>query len=100
MNTVKVALSFTLAALIGLTVGACKTSDMRTERICKRHCSILKDCNDINQDDCIDACVEVAHECDNDADLEMALERLDDCRNRGCNDVLACEAEAWVECKV
>jgi hypothetical protein len=100
MNTAKLVLSFTMAALLGLTVGACKQSEMRAERICKRHCSALEDCKDVNYDSCVNGCMETYDECDSDADVEMALDKLHECRNEQCNEILACEANAWVECKL
>jgi len=100
MNTVKLVLSFTMAAMIGLSVGACKSSEMRAERICKRHCSMLEDCNNTDYDNCVNTCVETSQECDSDADVEMALDKLDQCRNEQCGEVLGCEADAWIECKL
>jgi len=101
MNTAKLALSFTMAAMIGLAVGACTSSDSRIDRVCSRHCEKLTDCNDnADYDNCMNTCVETAHECDSDSDVEMALDTLHECRDQECNDLLGCEADAWIECKI
>lgn len=100
MNKAKFALSFTIAAMIGVTIGACQSSDMRIDRVCSRHCRMLDDCNSIDYDKCVNTCVETADECDSDADVEMALDKLDQCRNEQCGEMLGCEASAWVECKL
>ena len=102
MNAVKFVklFSFLLAGSLGLGLGACKDSEFRAERVCKRHCSHLEDCNNTDYDNCINACIETADECDSDADVEMALDKLEDCKKRACSEILGCETEAWVECKI
>jgi hypothetical protein len=92
--------SFLLAALIGITAGACKTGEMRIERLCKQHCKHVDECNQlVEYDDCISDCIETSDECDSDQDVEMALEKLKLCPDKACGEVLGCATEAWVECK-
>jgi hypothetical protein len=103
MNTVKKIIrpaSLLLAALIGLSAAACQESEMRIERVCKRHCSAMEDCNNNDYDNCVNTCVETANECDSDSDREMALDKLDECQKEECGNVLACGVDAWVECKL
>jgi hypothetical protein len=102
MNTVKLIhpLSFLLAGLIGLSIGACKPSEMRAERICKRHCNAMEDCANEDYDTCVNKCVETATECDSESDMEMALDKLDSCREQECGDILGCGVDAWLECKI
>jgi hypothetical protein len=102
MNAVKSAhlLSLLVAASVGLGLGACKSSDFRAERVCKRHCSYLEDCNNTDYDNCVNTCIETAAECDSDADVEMALDKLDQCRQEACNEIPGCEIDAWLECKL
>lgn len=92
--------SFLVAALIGLTVGACAgDSELRVETVCKRHCNRAVDCNGIVEyDNCVSNCVETSDDCDSDADVEMALDKLDTCPDKVCSEVLGCATEAWVEC--
>jgi hypothetical protein len=105
MNTVKLAhpVSFLLAALIGLTAGACKQGggDLRIENVCQRHCDAMQKCNDIDMDDCMNTCVETANECDSESDVDMALDKLDQCeKDSSCSDLAGCGTEAWIECKL
>lgn len=102
MNNVKFVhpVTFLLAALIGVGAGACKASDMRIERVCKRHCSAMRDCSNIDYDNCVNDCIETANECDSDADVEMALDRLDECKKEQCGELVGCGIDAWVECKL
>lgn len=89
-----------LAAAIGLTVGACGHSEYRIDKVCKRYCDRALDCND-NTDwgDCYDNCVDTAHECDSDEDVEDALDILEDeCTPGACNELPACTLDAWIEC--
>jgi hypothetical protein len=101
MNTIKLThpVSFLLAALIGLGVGACKQSELRIETVCKRQCSRVADCSDvIDYDECVSDCVDKSDECDSDKDTEQALDKLEQCPDKACGQVLGCAAEAWVEC--
>ena len=41
-----------------------------------------------------------ANECDSDSDMEMALDKLEECRKQECGKVLGCGIDAWLECKV
>ena len=102
MKTIKLAhpVAFMVAALIGLSAGACKESEMRIDRVCKQHCATMRDCNNTDYTNCVDNCVETAHECDSESDVEMALDKLHECRNAECGDVLACGIDAWFECKI
>lgn len=102
MKTIKLVhpVAFMVAALIGLSAGACKESELRIERVCKRHCSTLTDCNNTDYDNCVNNCVETGSECDSDADVEMALDKLDECRNEECAQVVGCGIDAWFECKI
>jgi hypothetical protein len=103
MNTVKKIIrpaSLLIAALIGLSAAACQESEMRIERVCKRHCSAMEDCNNNDYDNCMNTCVETANECDSDSDRDMALDKLDECQKEECGNVLACGVDAWVECKL
>jgi hypothetical protein len=93
-------LSFLLAASLGLGLGACQETEMRADRVCKRHCSQVEDCKSSDYDTCVDNCIEAFGECDSEVDGDMALDRLAECRNEECSDVLACEADAWFECKI
>jgi hypothetical protein len=89
-----------LAAALGFGLGACAHSEYRIDKVCKRYCDRAVDCNDnTDWDDCYDSCVDTAHECDSDDDLEAALDILDDeCTPGACNDLLGCSLDAWVEC--
>jgi hypothetical protein len=103
MNTVKLIhpIAFLMAALIGLTVGACgKHSEMRVDRVCMKHCHSMKDCADTDYDTCVNNCVETANACASDSDVEMALDKLEECHKQKCSEILACGIEAWVECKI
>jgi hypothetical protein len=102
MKTIKLVhpVAFMVAALIGLSAGACTESEMRIERVCKRHCSTMEDCNNADYDSCLNTCIETANECDSDADREMALDKLNECRNEECGEVAACGIDAWFECKL
>lgn len=102
MKTIKLVhpVAAIVAALIGLSAGACKESDVRIDRVCKRHCEKMKDCNNTDYDTCLNNCVETAHECDTDSDVDMALDKLDECRNSECSEVLGCGIDAWFECKL
>jgi hypothetical protein len=103
MHTVKLArpAAFLVAALIGLTAGACKTSELRIETVCKRHCERVVDCNDnLDYDNCVSDCVDTSNDCASETDVEFALDKLDLCPDRACNEVLGCSAEAWIECKL
>lgn len=102
MKTVKLVhpISFMIAALLGLTAAACKDGDMRNERVCERHCQAMEDCNNADFDSCIETCIESGNECDSDNDREMALDRLDECRNDECGQLVGCAVDAWLECKL
>lgn len=102
MKTVKLVhpVSFMLAALIGITAGACKDSEIRIERVCERHCQAMDDCNNADFDDCLNTCIESGNDCDSDSDLRMALDKLDQCRNAQCGDLVGCSVDAWLECKL
>jgi hypothetical protein len=102
MKTIKVVhpVSFMLAALLGITAGACKEGEVRTERVCERHCQAMEDCNNADYDDCLNTCIETASECDSDSDRKMALDKLDECRNEQCGDLVGCGVDAWFECKL
>ncbi|MFV8751153.1 hypothetical protein ACNOYE_11465 [Nannocystaceae bacterium ST9] len=92
--------SFLIAALIGLVAGACGPhSEYRIEKVCKKHCARVVDCNDtIEFDDCVSDCIDISDDCDSDADIEQALDILETCPEEACNDVPGCATEAWVEC--
>ena len=96
----RAASSFLIAGLIGLIAGACGPhSEYRIEKVCKRYCARAVDCNDnIVFDDCVSDCIDTAHECDSESDVENALDILDTCPEESCNDVGACVLDAWVEC--
>jgi hypothetical protein len=92
--------SFLIAALIGVFAGACGPhSEYRIEKVCKKHCARVVDCNDnIDFDDCLSDCLDAADECDSDSDIEQSLDILETCPERSCNDVPGCATEAWIEC--
>jgi hypothetical protein len=107
MNTVKHIVrpaSFLLAALLGLSVGACNEGEndgeLRINRVCKRHCSALEECTNKDYDTCVSSCVETANECDSDSDVDMSLDKLDACQEKECVDIAACSVDAWFECKL
>lgn len=102
MKTIKLIhpVSFLIAALIGVTAGACMDGELRVERVCERHCQAMEDCNNVDYDTCLDTCIETGNECDSDSDREMALDKLDQCRNKECGELLGCGVDAWLECKL
>ncbi len=94
--------SLLLAGMFGITLGACGPhSEYRINKVCKRYCQRAVDCNDnTNYDDCLDDCVTEANGCESEADVEAALDILEDCVADSCNEVGPCVLEAWVECKL
>ncbi|MFO7563645.1 MAG: hypothetical protein R6X02_13440 [Enhygromyxa sp.] len=91
-----------IAAVVGLTLGACGHSDYRIDKVCKRYCDRVLDCNDnADWNDCYEGCVDTAHDCDSDKDVESALDILEDeCTPGACNKLGGCSIEAWLECKL
>jgi hypothetical protein len=88
-----------LAATIGFTLGACAHSEHRIKKVCAHFCDRAYDCDDnTNRDKCFDDCVDSAHECSSDDDVEAALDILDDCVADSCNQVAGCTIDAWLEC--
>jgi hypothetical protein len=105
MKTIKLIhpVSFMIAALLGLSAGACKdgeASQKRIERVCERHCQAMEDCNNADYDECINTCTESGNECDSDSDAERALDKLDQCRAQECGELVGCSIDAWLECKL
>lgn len=104
MNAVKLVrpASFLIAALIGVFVGACGPhSDYRIEKVCKKHCSRSVDCNsNVDFDDCVSDCMDLADECDSENDVEQSLDILETCPDMACNEVPGCAVEAWFECAI
>jgi hypothetical protein len=93
--------SLLLAAILGVTLGACGHSQLRIDKVCNKYCKALVDCNDnTDPDDCFDDCVETANNCESDEDIEAALDILADCTKESCNEVATCTVEAWVECNL
>lgn len=91
--------SLLLAAILGLTLGACAHSQYRIDKVCNKFCNKAFDCNDnSDRDICFEECVDTANNCDSEVDVEAALDILADCANESCNAVAACTIEAWVEC--
>lgn len=92
--------SFLIAALIGLVAGACGPhSEYRIEKVCKKYCARVVDCNDnIEFGDCVSDCLDAADDCSSDSDIEQSLDILATCDEQACNDVPGCATEAWLEC--
>ncbi len=88
-----------LAAILGVVLGACAHGQSRINRVCDNYCQRLLDCNDnADYDDCFDACLESADDCDTDDDTANALDILEECTADSCNQVIGCTVEAWLEC--
>jgi hypothetical protein len=102
MSTSRKIASLLLAAVFGVTLGACGPhSQHRINKVCKRYCLRAVDCNDnTNFDDCFDDCVNEANGCESDNDVEAALDILVDCEGSSCNEVGGCTVEAWLECNL
>ena len=105
MNTVKFAhpVSFLVAALIGLGAGACKAphSELRVESVCKRYCEHRTDCDKLaDYDNCVSDCLDASDNCNSENDVKSALDKLEQCPDKACGEVLPCGTAAWIECKI
>ncbi|PRQ08694.1 hypothetical protein [Enhygromyxa salina] len=96
-----------LAAVAGLTFGACKPGEKDTDEpgpsfdvqnSCKDYCRQAKMCDDsINEQNCRDNCNTAMKSCQAD-EQKQAINRLDECGKESCGDFVGCTVDVGAQC--
>lgn len=93
-------------AWMGVMVGflaaqACEregTGDIRTNATCRDYCNQAKSCDDdLDEEDCRNRCESDMDDCQAD-EQEQALDDLDDCATKSCDEFVGCTIGAGLQC--
>jgi hypothetical protein len=100
-------LLFTLAAVAGVALGACKGDDndgdesgasLEVRNSCEDYCERAVACDDErNRDDCNDKCIDRMTDCQVD-EQTAALDKLAVCSNESCDDFFGCTVNVGAQC--
>lgn len=100
-------LTIALAALIGVTVGACRQDEpeeydtgatLEVKASCAEYCEQAVICDDErSKDECTMKCIDRMTDCQVD-EQAAALDRLDACSNESCDDFFGCTVNVGAQC--